>query len=166
MVRICFMVLLQKNERFENVSHYLGVVGNVYRQSFVYGWQEAFNSLGQKLWIIPTLGSILLVGAVTVYLTRFSQANMFPSRRQLGTWLVGGLLFHSAFNWRSHVVGNVSARSMAHVHIRTHWRCSGRDKLFALDLVIDQEVPSSAGYLHLPLPAAYVSGCFSALCAA
>ena len=83
----------QQRSALEHVSHYSGIIGNVYRQTFVYGWQEAFGTLGQNLWIAPTLVSIVLVAAVSLYLMRGAKPTMFPSRRQLGVWLVSGLLF-------------------------------------------------------------------------
>ncbi len=91
---LLYGAVAEERTMLENVSHYLGVVGNVYRQTFVYGWQEAFNSLGQNPWIIPTLGSILLVGAVTVVsdaLFRRRVCSRHDGKCKL--WLLGGLLF-------------------------------------------------------------------------
>ena len=85
--------LRQERTILESVSHQLSVVGNVYLQSFVYGWQEALVALGDNLWIVPTLASILLVAAVAAYLTRPVELCVEPSTRQIGTWLLGGLFF-------------------------------------------------------------------------
>ena len=83
----------QERTALEHLSHYSGIIGDVYRQTFVKGWHEAFSLLGQNVWITPTLASIILVGAVAMYLTRHSDSRMFPSRQQMRTWLLGGLLF-------------------------------------------------------------------------
>jgi len=85
--------LRQERTIFENINHHLGVVGKVYLQTFLHGWQEAFNSLGQNIWIAPTLAAVFLTGTVSVYLARRSQARMFPSRNQLRLWLVAGNVF-------------------------------------------------------------------------
>ncbi len=85
--------LRQERTFFENLSHHLGVVGNVYRQTFWHGWHEAVSSMGQNLWIVPTLAALVITGVVAVYLARLPQARMFPSRRQLLLWLVAGMLF-------------------------------------------------------------------------
>ena len=87
------IALKQERALLESASHQLSVVGNVYLQTFVKGWHEAFNTLGQNDWIVPTLASIILVGAVAMYLTRHSDASMFLSRREMQIWLLGGLLF-------------------------------------------------------------------------
>ena len=83
----------QERSALEYLFHYSGIIGDVYRQTFKIGWQEAFSMLGQNLWIAPSIASVFLVGAVTVYLTRYSDESMFSSRQKMCTWLLGGLLF-------------------------------------------------------------------------
>ncbi len=78
---------------FENLSHYLGVVGKVYLQTFLHGWQEALNSLGLNIWMVPTLVTLVITGAVAVYLSQLSRRDMFPTRQQVLSWLLAGLLF-------------------------------------------------------------------------
>ena len=81
----------QARPLLEAISHYLGVVANVYHQAFILGWQEAFRSLGQNAWLAPTLTAILLAAVVAVYLTRHSKEQRFPTRRQLSLSTVVGL---------------------------------------------------------------------------
>ncbi len=85
--------LKQERTVFENISHYVDVVGKVYLQTFLHGWYEAFSRIGQNIWIVPTLAALVLSGAVAIYLARLSEASAFPSRQQLLLWLLAGLLF-------------------------------------------------------------------------
>ena len=84
-----------QTERFglESLDHYVGIVGNVYRQTFWYGWREANSSLGQVTWILPSLFSLAMVATVAVWLTRSLIAVDFPSRRKIAFSVFAGLLF-------------------------------------------------------------------------
>ncbi|MDE2858811.1 MAG: hypothetical protein OXN94_13290 [Chloroflexota bacterium] len=77
----------------ESIGHYLGVVANVYFQTFSRGWQEAFNSLSQNVWIAPTLAALLLTATVAIYLARGSKGARSPSWRKLSQTALAGLLF-------------------------------------------------------------------------
>ncbi len=83
----------QGRSLLEAISHYLGVVANVYLHTFIYGWQEAFNSLGQNAWLAPTLTTLLLTAVVAVYLARRTKDAGFPSRRKLSQSALAGLFF-------------------------------------------------------------------------
>lgn len=77
----------------ERAGHYLDVAANVYRQTFLVGWQEALSSLGQNSWIAPAAAVIALVGGVSVYLLREANSAALPSNRALTFALIAGLLF-------------------------------------------------------------------------
>lgn len=77
----------------ESIGHYLGVVGNVYLQTFSRGWQEAFSAVSQNAWIAPTLAALLLTAVVAIYLTRGSKETRFPSQRETSLLSLAGLLF-------------------------------------------------------------------------
>ncbi len=83
----------QGSPLLEAISHYLGVVANVYLHTFTRGWQEAFNSLGHNAWLAPTLTALLLTAVVAVYLARHSKDARFPSRRKLSQSTLAGLFF-------------------------------------------------------------------------
>ena len=83
----------QGRSLLEAISHYLGVVANVYLHTFTRGWQEAFNSLGHNAWLAPTLTALLLTAVVAVYLARHSKDARFPSRRKLSQSTLAGLFF-------------------------------------------------------------------------
>ncbi|MCY4019307.1 MAG: hypothetical protein OXG39_07850 [Chloroflexi bacterium] len=77
----------------EAISHYQGVLANVYLHTFTRGWQEAFNSLSQNAWLASTLAALLLTAGVAVYLARHSKGACFPSRRKLSQSTLAGLFF-------------------------------------------------------------------------
>ncbi len=65
---------------------------DVYRNTFVGGWREAWAATGQNTYMILTAAMLALVGGIALYLSRAKGADAFPSVRQIGIWLVGGLL--------------------------------------------------------------------------
>ena len=75
------------------VAHYASILGEVYLQTFVYGWQEAFSSHQPKhVCILSTLAMLALTGLLAFWLAR-ADATVFPSRRQLCFAALSGLLF-------------------------------------------------------------------------
>ena len=66
---------------------------DVYRNTFVNGWQEAWTALNQNSYLFLTTAMLALVGGVAWHLSRAKDADTFPSIRQIGIWLVSGLLF-------------------------------------------------------------------------
>ena len=64
---------------------------NVYRNTFVDGWQEALSALNQNGWLFLTIVMLALVGGIAWCLLRAKDADTFPSVRQ-GIWLASGLL--------------------------------------------------------------------------
>ena len=77
----------------ESAGHYFDIVATVYRRTLLYGWHEAMNAIGQNSWIAPTAAALALIGTVSVYLSRQSNHETFPHRKQIATALLGGLLF-------------------------------------------------------------------------
>ena len=75
------------------LSHHLGILGDVYRQTFVAGWQEALNAISQNLWIAPTVSALSITGIAAIYLARDSNAGELPSRRKAAVTALCGLLF-------------------------------------------------------------------------
>ena len=65
---------------------------NVYRNTFVDGWQEAWNALNQNSYLFLTAVMLALVGGIAWRLLRAKDTDTFPSARQIGVWLAGGLL--------------------------------------------------------------------------
>ena len=63
---------------------------NVYRNTFVDGWQEALAALNQNSYLFLTTVMLALVGGIAWHLARKDTA--FPSVRQINIWLVSGLL--------------------------------------------------------------------------
>ena len=74
------------------LSHYVEIIGNVYRQTFIHGWDEAARALAQGTWIAPTLSMFVLTAAVAVILARDTNASDYPSRRQLIVAFMSGLV--------------------------------------------------------------------------
>ena len=66
---------------------------DVYRNTFVDGWQEAWNALNQNSYLLLTAVMLALMGGIALYLSRAKDADASPSIRQIGVWLAGGLLF-------------------------------------------------------------------------
>ena len=93
-----------RNELFNSVLDLRGVGSSafdvltrqmmgVYRHTFVDGWQEAWTAIGQNTYTALTLVMLTLVGGIAWYLSRTKDMDAFPSIRQIGIWLGGGLLF-------------------------------------------------------------------------
>lgn len=75
------------------VGHYLGVLGDVYRQTLFAGWQEALVTMGENIWLTETAIALAVIGAAAVYLGRKSTTTTFPPRQFAAKALAGGLLF-------------------------------------------------------------------------
>ena len=73
------------NERtiLESVGYFSDIIARVYRQTFVFGWQEAVSSIADNSWMTPTLAVIAVTGITAAFLTRNARADVFPPRRQL-----------------------------------------------------------------------------------
>ena len=71
-------------------SKFAGDISNVYRNTFVDGWQGAWSAVGQNTYMALTVAMLALVGGLAWYLSRKDMA--FPSVRQINIWLAGGLL--------------------------------------------------------------------------
>ena len=86
---------LFKSERSlpDQAGHYLGVLGDVYKQTFFAGWQEALGALGQNLWWVETAIALAVIGSAALYLGRKSTAPRFLTRQLSAKALIGGLLF-------------------------------------------------------------------------
>ncbi len=65
---------------------------DVYRHTFIDGWQEALTALNQNSYLFLTAAMLALVGGIAWYLLRAKDADTFPSVRQISIWLVSGLL--------------------------------------------------------------------------
>ena len=68
----------------ELFSRYAGVLRDVIHHTFLSGWQNALISLGQNEWIVSTVSTMVLCGAIAAYLAHRTSANDFPSMRRLG----------------------------------------------------------------------------------
>ena len=67
---------------------------NVYRHTFLEGWQGAARAMGQNTFMALTVVMLLLVGGLAWFLSRRSSQSGFPySPRQLGYGLIIGLAF-------------------------------------------------------------------------
>ena len=77
----------------ESIGHYLSIVVNVYRQTFWYSWREALSDLSQGTLLMPTLAALGLVGIAAFYLAARSSTAVFPSRQQIGYFILSGFLF-------------------------------------------------------------------------
>ncbi len=77
----------------ESIGHYLDIVVNVYRQTFWYSWREALSDLSYGTLLMPTLAALGLVGIVAFYLAARSSTAAFPSRQQIGYFILSGFLF-------------------------------------------------------------------------
>ena len=65
---------------------------NVYRHTFVDGWQAALAALNQNSWLLLTIVMLALVGGLAWCLLRAKDPGIFLSVRQIGIWLASGLL--------------------------------------------------------------------------
>ena len=77
------------------VSEFAMVIPNlvdVYRNTFVDGWREAWAAAGQNTYMILTVAGLAFVGGIAWHLARAKDADTFPSVRQISIWLVSGLL--------------------------------------------------------------------------
>ena len=75
------------------VSHYLGIIGNVYRNTFVHGWYEAVNLLHQSSWLAVSAVAVAFIGIISAYMAYGTSETMFPSRRKIGVSMLSGFLF-------------------------------------------------------------------------
>ena len=82
------------NERtiLESVGYYSDIIARVYRQTFVFGWQEAVSSIADNTWMTPTLVAIAVTGITAACLARNARADVFLSGRQIVFMLFSGLL--------------------------------------------------------------------------
>lgn len=77
----------------DTVRYYFDIIAHAYLRTFVYGWQEALDGIGQNDWMAPTLATLGLIGIVAVYLTRGIRPEDFPSRREAFMAFLSGTLF-------------------------------------------------------------------------
>ncbi len=105
---VAYLLLLSANQRFyrsdlfnsasdlseipSNIFNTFVAMVNVYRNTFVDGWQGALTALNQNSWLFLTVAMLALVGGIAWYLLRAKDADTFPSVRQINIWLVSGLL--------------------------------------------------------------------------
>lgn len=85
--------LVSGRSLLEWLSHYLGILGDVYRQTFVTGWQEALSTFGQREWIVESMIALAVTAAVALYLGRDGEATPFLRPRHAARAFIGGLLF-------------------------------------------------------------------------
>lgn len=72
---------------------FLRVMSNVYRYTFVDGWQDALTALEQNTWLALTIVMLALVSGIAWYLAHTKGIDTFLSVRQIGILLISGLLF-------------------------------------------------------------------------
>ena len=75
-----------------NIFNTFAAMVNVYRNTFIDGWQEALTALNQNSYLFLTAAMLALVGGIAWHLARAKDADTFPSARQGGIWLASGLL--------------------------------------------------------------------------
>ena len=75
-----------------NIFNTFTAMVNVYRNTFIDGWQEALTALNQNSYLFLTAAMLALVGGIAWRLLRAKDTDTFPSARQVGIWLVSGLL--------------------------------------------------------------------------
>ena len=85
--------LVSERSLLDSFAYYLGIVGNVYRQTFATGWREALTAVSQNVWVAPTAAALIITGLVAIYLARDLKAGALPSRRQAVFGLICGFLF-------------------------------------------------------------------------
>ena len=95
------------------LSHYVDIVGNVYRQSFVNGWDAAVSALSQNSWLVPITAMLVLTGAITAILVYDTDKLVYPSRRQLAVAFISGLLF---------ILPAIGVLMWLEKYNRDHWR--------------------------------------------
>ena len=111
MIKVVYLLLLELSDRLyygtyilnnatwsegfssDAVSHYLEIVGNAFRNTFVLGWQEAFGALSQGSWIVPTTVMLTLTGTIAAFLVYDRNKMVYPSRQQLAVAFISGMLF-------------------------------------------------------------------------
>ena len=111
MLKVVYLLLLELSDRqyygsfmlnnttrsagfpFDSISYYLEIVGNLFRRTFVLGWQEAVSALSQNSWLVPITAMLVLTGAITAILVYDTDKLVYPSRRQLAVAFISGLLF-------------------------------------------------------------------------
>ena len=74
-------------------TYYLNIIRDVFIQTFWFGWREALAGVRQNIWILPSIGALAFVGAISAYLAVVKGPHVFPSRRQIGFSVLTGLLF-------------------------------------------------------------------------
>ena len=77
----------------DSASHFMGILGNVYRHTFIHGWYEAVNALAQSSWLVATAAAIAFTGVVSACMALGTSEAMFPSKRQIGVAMLSGVLF-------------------------------------------------------------------------
>ena len=111
MMKVVYLLLLELSDRqyygsfmlnnttrsagfpFDSISYYLEIVGNVFRRTFVLGWQEAVSALDQVSWLVPTTAMLTLTGAIAAFLVYDNNKMVYPPPRQLAVAFMSGLLF-------------------------------------------------------------------------
>ena len=74
----------------ELVVHYVGILGEVYLQTLVLGWQEAYATISLNAWIPSTVAMLALTGLTALWLARHEKVT-FPTRRRIAAVILGGL---------------------------------------------------------------------------
>ena len=96
------------------LGHFHEIVGNVYLQSFVNGWEEAVSALGQGSWlVVPTTAMLALTAAIAAFLVYDIKLSVYPSRRQIVVAFMSGLLL---------VLPAIGVLMWLERYNRGHWR--------------------------------------------
>ena len=66
---------------------------DIYRHTFIGGWQEAFGAIGGNSWLLPSLAMVAMVGAVSWTVLRASDLERRGDEGQARSSFVHGLLF-------------------------------------------------------------------------
>ena len=66
---------------------------DIYRHTFIGGWQEAFDAIGGTSWLLPSLAMVATVGATCWYVLRASDLERREDDNQARSSFVHGLLF-------------------------------------------------------------------------
>ena len=66
---------------------------DIYRHTFIGGWQEAFGAIGGTSWLLPSLAMVATVGATCWYVLRASDLERRGDEGQARSSFVHGLLF-------------------------------------------------------------------------
>ena len=76
----------------ERAVSFLDTTAAVYRQTFLIGWQEALDAMGQAGWLAPGTVILGVVAIVALFLYREGDPAALPSNKRLTVVLVAGLL--------------------------------------------------------------------------